>query len=201
MSRKLKIVGVSGSVRRPSRTHVLVEHLVTTLATSLAADTHLVELGEIAPQLAASLDRDRLTPDVRAHIDAIESADLLVVGSPVYRASFTGLFKHLFDLVHHEALFDVPVLLAATGGSERHALVIDHQLRPLFSFFQAHTLPIGVYASERDFDHYAIASDSLRDRLALAVSRALPFVQQRSSLSSADSFSTPSPAHAVTAAA
>jgi FMN reductase len=119
----------------------------------------------------------------------------------VYRASFTGLFKHLFDLVHHEALFDVPVLLAATGGSERHALVIDHQLRPLFSFFQAHTLPIGVYASEHDFDAYAIASDSLRDRLALAVSRALPFVQQRSSLSSADSFSTPSPAQAVTAAA
>jgi FMN reductase len=92
----------------------------------------------------------------------------------VYRASYTGLFKHLFDLVRHDALVDVPVLLAATGGSERHALVIDHQLRPLFSFFQARTLPIGVYASESDFDQYQIASAALRERIALAVDRAVP---------------------------
>lgn len=201
MSRKLKIVGVSGSVRRPSRTHVLVEHLVTTLATGRDADTHLVELAEIAPRLVATLAREELPADVRAHIDAIESADLLVVGSPVYRASFTGLFKHLFDLVHHEALIDVPVLLAATGGSERHALVIDHQMRPLFSFFQARTLPVGVYASERDFEGYAVAGDALRERLALAVSRALPSIQQRSPLSHAGSFPTHSSAQAVTAAA
>ena len=76
--------------------------------------------------------------------------------------------------MHHEALIDVPVLLAATGGSERHALVIDHQLRPLFSFFQARTLPIGVYASESDFDQYQITNPALRARIALAVDRAVP---------------------------
>ena len=111
--------------------------------------------------------------DLDAQIRAIETADALVVAS-VYRASYTGLFKHLFDLVHHEALIDVPVLLAATGGSERHALVIDHQLRPLFSFFQARTLPIGVYASESDFDQYQITNPALRARIALAVDRAVP---------------------------
>ncbi|NLP82099.1 FMN reductase, partial [Acinetobacter baumannii] len=123
---------------------------------------------------------------VQAELAAIESADVLVVGSPVYRGSYTGLFKHLFDLVHHEALIDVPVLLAATGGSDRHALVIDHQLRPLFSFFQARTLPLGVYASEQDFSGHEITSQALRERIALAVARALPLL----SASSADDLRT-----------
>lgn len=174
MSKRLKVVAVSGSLRRPSRTLVLVEQLVHSIASVLPVDSHLVDLSEVAPKLVATLDRTGLLADVQTHIHAIESADLLIVASPVYRASFAGLFKHLFDLVHHEALINVPVLLAATGGSERHALVIDHQLRPLFSFFQARTLPVGVYASERDFENYTIASDALHERIALAVSRALP---------------------------
>ena len=70
----------------------------------------------------------------------------------------------------------MPVLLAATGGSDRHALVIDHQLRPLFSFFQARTLPLGVYASEQDFSGYEISSNALRERIALAAARALPLL-------------------------
>ena len=73
------------------------------------------------------------------------------MASPVYRASFTGLFKHLFDFVGQYALFDKPGLLAATGGTDRHALIIEHQFRPLFAFFQALTLPIGVYAKDSDF--------------------------------------------------
>lgn len=115
---------------------------------------------------------------MESHIVAIENADALVVASPVFRASFTGLFKHLFDLVHQEALVDIPVLLAATGGSERHALVIEHQLRPLFSFFQARTLPIGVYASERDFAGYEITSAALHNRIALAAERAVPWLRE-----------------------
>ncbi len=110
---------------------------------------------------------------------AIERPDLLVVATPVYRGSYTGLFKHLFDFVHHEKLVDVPVLLAATGGSDRHALIIDHQLRPLFSFFQALTLPVGVYASEADFSNYQISSEALQRRVALAVERARPFLSHR----------------------
>ena len=72
---------------------------------------------------------------------AIEAADLLIVASPVYKGSYTGLFKHLFDFVGYEALIGKPTLLLATGGSERHALVIDHQLRTLFGFFRAATVP------------------------------------------------------------
>ncbi|WP_168787512.1 FMN reductase [Paraburkholderia aromaticivorans] len=176
MSKKLRVVAVSGGLQRPSRTLVVVERLLAVLGDSQPIDVHLVELGEIASGLAGAVHRAQVPADVEAHIKAIESADLLVVASPVYRASYTGLFKHLFDLVHHEALFDVPVLLAATGGSDRHALVIDHQLRPLFSFFQARTLPIGVYASEADFSGYAISNPALEERIALAVTRTLPWL-------------------------
>ncbi|PTB18962.1 FMN reductase [Trinickia symbiotica] len=174
MSSKLNVVAISGGLQRPSRTLVLTKALLRTLGKALPIETHLIELGEIAPQLAGAVYRTQLPADIEAKIRLIESADLLVVASPVFRASYTGLFKHLFDFVHHEALIDVPVLLAATGGSDRHALVIDHQLRPLFSFFQARTLPIGVYASEQDFSGYDIGSDALLERIDLAVTRALP---------------------------
>jgi FMN reductase len=66
------------------------------------------------------------------------------------------------------------VLLAATGGSDRHALVLEHQLRPLFGFLQALTLPIGVYASTADFDGYQVGNGSLQERIRLAADRAAP---------------------------
>lgn len=106
----------------------------------------------------------------------MEQADVVVVTTPVYRGSYTGLFKHFFDFIHQDALIDTPVLLAATGGSERHALVIDHQLRPLFSFFQARTLPLGVYATDRDFLDYRVHNEALAERARLAVQRALPLI-------------------------
>jgi FMN reductase len=182
MVKKLKVVAVSGGLQRPSRTLVLVQELLAALGDALPIDVHLIELGNIGPQFAGALYRSQLPAHVEAEVAAIESADLLIVASPVYRGSYTGLFKHLFDFVHHEALTDVPVLLAATGGSDRHALVIDHQLRPLFSFFQSRTLPIGVYATEKDFEGYEISSPALRDRIALAIARAVPQLSHRATL-------------------
>ncbi|MNV89967.1 NAD(P)H-dependent FAD/FMN reductase [compost metagenome] len=102
---------------------------------------------------------------------------MLVVATPVYRGSYTGLFKHFFDFIHQDALIDTPVFLAATGGSERHALMIDHQLRPLFSFFQARTLPLGVYATDRDFAGHTLHNAELLERARLAVERALPVIE------------------------
>jgi len=179
MTKKLKLVAVSGGLQRPSRTLVLVEEIVAALSVAIPLDVRLIELGELAPAVGCAVYRNQLPPEARTHIEAIEAADALVVASPVFRGSFTGLFKHLFDLIGQDALIDKPVLLAATGGSERHSLVIEHQLRPLFAFFQALTLPLGVYASERDFDGYGIASTALRQRIALAVERASPWLAER----------------------
>ncbi|MBV8048060.1 MAG: FMN reductase [Paludibacterium sp.] len=179
MTRKLQVVAVSGGLQRPSRTLALVEGIVTSMAQRLPIDVHLIELGEIAHLYGGITHPAALPDEVKAEIAAVESADLLVVASPVYRASFTGLFKHFFDFIHYEALIDVPVLLAATGGSDRHALVIEHQLRPLFSFFQALTLPIGVYGAETDLQSYRVSSPALQERIDLAVERALPLLSHR----------------------
>jgi FMN reductase len=175
--RPLKVVAVSGSLHARSKTTALVNEILTSLGRELDIDAHLIEVNEIGPEFAGALRRDQVSAAVEEELQRIEAADLLVVASPVYRASFTGLFKHLFDFVGQYALVDKPVLLAATGGSDRHALIIEHQFRPLFGFFQALTLPIGVYASDNDFTEYRVTSLDLQERIDLAVSRALPLIR------------------------
>lgn len=185
MSNVISIVAVSGSLHSPSKTTVLAREILERFARELRAgsgsnleiETHLIELSEVGREFAGALRRDELSPAAEAAVRRIESATLLIVASPVYRASFTGLFKHVFDFVGQYSLIDTPVLLAATGGSDRHALIIEHQFRPLFSFFQAITLPIGVYASDNDFVDYRIESPALVDRLEQAVSRGIPVVR------------------------
>lgn len=165
MSQAIKVVVVSGSLRDLSRTHALLKVLVE----RLQIDLHWVRIAELGGALAGSLERDSASAQLLPHLCAVEEADLIIAGSPVYRASYTGLFKHFFDLVDYQALKGVPVLLAATGGSERHALVIDHQLRPLFAFFQAHTLPYGLYATPEAFDDYHLADPAQFERIERAL--------------------------------
>ncbi|QII29171.1 FMN reductase [Stenotrophomonas maltophilia] len=176
MTRPLRIVAVSGGLQRPSRAATLAEHLLDLIGESVPCDHHLIELGELAPQLAGALWRSQLPETVERQLAAVEQADVLVVATPVYRGSYTGLFKHFFDFIDQDALVDTPILLAATGGSERHALMIDHQLRPLFSFFQARTLPLGVYATDRDFADGRVHDEALIQRARLAVQRAMPLL-------------------------
>ena len=173
----LRVVAVSGGLQRPSKAAALVEHLSNLIAAEVHCETQLVELGQLAPHLAGTVRRSQLPDTVELGLSAVEQADVLVVATPVYRGSYTGLFKHFFDFVDQDALIDTPVLLAATGGSERHALMIDHQLRPLFSFFQARTLPLGVYATDRDFAGQVLENDDLIQRAKLAVERALPVLE------------------------
>ncbi|ATS50122.1 FMN reductase [Xanthomonas citri pv. fuscans CFBP 6996] len=173
----LRIVAVSGGMQRPSKAVALAEHLLELIADQVPCERHLVEIGALAPHFAGALWRTQVPGTVEQALCLVEQADVLVVATPVYRGSFTGLFKHFFDFIDQDALIDTPVLLAATGGSDRHALVIDHQLRPLFSFFQARTLPLGIYATDRDFLDYRVHNDALAERARLAVQRALPLIE------------------------
>jgi len=184
-ARPLRVVAVSGSLHAPSKTTALVNEILASYGREIGVDAHLIAVREIGPDFAGALRRDQLPASVEEELQRIESADLLIVASPVYRASFTGLFKHLFDFVGQYALVDKPVLLAATGGSDRHALIIEHQFRPLFGFFQALTLPIGVYANDSDFTDGAVSSLELHERIDLAVARSLPLI--RSNVAEADS--------------
>ena len=162
----LKIVGFAGSPSRPSRTRNLVETIVRTAA-RCADDvrTEIYDLAAVHPSLGATLDAREAPPDLAALIETITTADALVVGSPVYKGTYTGLFKHLFDLIEPKALKDKPIVLSATGGSERHALVIDHGLRPLFAFFSADILATGIYATEADFAEHRPTSAALVARI------------------------------------
>lgn len=182
MSDALSLVAVSGSLHSPSKTTVLTREILDRFAEAFTAagypvETTLLELSDVGREFSGALTRAELSPTAEDVVRTIESATLLIVASPVYRASFTGLFKHVFDFVGQYALIDKPVLLAATGGSDRHALIIEHQFRPLFSFFQAITLPIGVYASDVDFTDYRISSEALGERIDQAVLRGVPVVR------------------------
>jgi FMN reductase len=97
----------------------------------------VADLVDAGPGLRAALSRGDLSDEAADLVGAIEGADALIVGSPVYKGAYTGLFKHLFDLIEPEALAGMPVVLTATGVGPRHALVVEHSLPPLFGFFTA----------------------------------------------------------------
>ena len=84
-------------------------------------------------------------------IDRVHGADGLVVVTPVFAASYSGLFKTFFDVLDKDALDGKPVLIAATAGTARHSLVLDHALRPLFAYLHAVVVPTGVFAATDDF--------------------------------------------------
>lgn len=160
-----KIVGFAGSWSQPSRTRNLVEAAVYKAAERTGAETRIHDLTELCFSLGTTLDASQAPADISRLFNDIVTADALVVGSPVYKGTYTGLFKHLFDLIETRALKDKPVLLTATGGSERHALVLDHGLRPLFAFFSADIIATGLYATELDFTDYRPSSAALLGRI------------------------------------
>lgn len=174
----LHLLGLAGSLGRPSRTRALVDLVTAQAAAHLGATAATHDLIDLQPSLGTAVTLDDLDAPARAVVSAILSADALVVGSPVYKGSYTGLFKHLFDLIEPAALAGKPVLLTATGGGEKHALVIEHQLRPLFGFFEAVTLPTGIYASSADFSAERTSSPGLQQRIDRAVAQFVPRLGQ-----------------------
>lgn len=168
----IKLVTLSGNLGARSRTRALIDAVADGVGTHSPLQRTDIVIGDLAPELGTLTDPAALPPRVAAAIQAITSADLLVVGTPVYKGSYTGLFKHLIDFIDPNALVGVPVVLTATGGSPRHALVIEHQLRPLFGFFQAHTIPTGVFAQDSDFTDYRLTNPVIAARVAQAAEEA-----------------------------
>lgn len=168
-----RVIALSGSLTQPSRTRHLVELIGQQAARRLHADFELIDVSELAPSLAATVSFKNLPDAVHQAQQKLARADLIVIGSPVYKGSYSGLLKHFLDLVDPALLSGEVALLAATGGSDRHALVIEHQLRPLASFFELHTVPAGVYARDTEFSDYRLSSDSVQQRIDLALRQAL----------------------------
>ncbi len=174
-----RVTLVIGNVSDRSRTKVLAHAIGDALSAALPVQLTVLEIAQLTPVIGVTSNPQDLGLTGRLALQAIESADLVVAVTPVYKGSYSGLFKHLFDLVRPDSLVNRPVLLAANGGSDRHALVVDHQLRPLFSFFRALTVPSAVYASETDFDGYALKDGPLLARIDEAVAQAVELLRAR----------------------
>jgi FMN reductase len=155
-TRALRVVAVTGGVAFPSTTRALTDLLLDKTVDRLAAtgvtvEARTIEVREHAQDVATATVIGMRSERLEEALRAVEHADLLIVASPVFRGSYSGIFKSFFDLVDSLAMVDTPVLLAATGGSPRHTLVIDQALRPLFAFTGNLIVPTGVFASKEDW--------------------------------------------------
>jgi len=168
MTKKL-VVGVSGNLTRPSKTRTFVSHIAGEVAGRIGATSAVFDIEDLGASFPPARRLADLDPAAQGIVEQLIGADVLVVGSPTFKGSYTGLFKHLFDLLDPASLRGKPIILAATGGGERHSLIVEHQLRPLFGFFEALTMPTAIYASDKDFADGALASEAIHARARQAV--------------------------------
>ena len=165
------LVVVSAGLSQPSSTRLLADRL------SAAVDRHLrgagiepqievVELRDQAKDLVNNLLAGFPSPHLRAALDAVLAADGLIAVTPIFSASYSGLFKLFFDLVERDGFAGKPVLIAATGGTARHSLALEHALRPLFAYLNAAVVATAVYAATEDWGRSGVAAeDSLVERI------------------------------------
>ena len=171
-----RIAGFAGSLSAPSRTRLIVEAAVKLTSERFGATGQVFDLRDFGPSLGMAHRVEDLAPEAQTLIQSIRDADALVFATPVHKGSYTGLFKHVFDLMHPDDLRGKPILLIANGGGDRHALIIEHLLRPLFGFFEAQTLATGLYVSDRDFAGGALTDKTTRARLDRAVDQFGPLL-------------------------
>jgi MsuE subfamily FMN reductase len=164
----MRLLGISGSPSQGSRTGRLIREVLDWAGREPGVETNLLEVATSGIVLCDGRPPEKYTGETRQVIDQVAAADAYVVGSPMYRGSYTGAFKNLFDLLPNDALLGKVVGLVATGGSDHHFLAIEHQLRPLLSFFRAHTVPGAVYAQNAHFTEEGLAQGTQQACQSLA---------------------------------
>ena len=165
------IVVISGGVSEPSTTTAIAQQLATAVRSAVGARGEqatitTIELRGLAIDLAKALISRTLSPELTSAYEAVANADGVIAVSPTFSASYSSLFKMFFDVMDKDLLTDKPVLLAATAGTPRHSLMLEHAMRPLFSFFRARIVPTAVFVATEDFS--ADDSEALEQRLARA---------------------------------
>jgi FMN reductase len=159
------IAVVTAGLSQPSSTRLLADQLAAATRAALGGDAEVavIELRDLAVDVTNNMLTGFPSPKLSAAIETVTGADALIAVTPVFTASYSGLFKSFFDVLDKDSLVGKPVLIAATGGTERHSLVLDYQLRPMFAYLRAEVTPTGVYAASADF-----GSPSLHDRVRRA---------------------------------
>ncbi|MEU8923924.1 FMN reductase [Kitasatospora sp. NPDC048545] len=169
-----KLVVVSAGLSKPSSTRLLADRLADSTVRRLAlegreVDVTVVELRDLAVEIANNLVTGFPGAALREAVEAVTEADGLIAVTPIFTASYSGLFKSFFDVVDNDALTGKPVLIAATGGTPRHSLALEHAVRPLFGYLRAVVLPTAVYAAT---DDWGASGDGLTDGLPRRIDRA-----------------------------
>ena len=193
------LVVVSAGLSQPSSTRLLADRL------SAAVDRHLREAG-IEPRIAVIELRDQAkdlvnnllagfpSPSLQAALDAVLTADGLIAATPIFSASYSGLFKLFFDLIERDGLAGTPVLIAATGGTARHSLALEHALRPLFAYLNAAVVATAVYAATEDWGTGGVtANGSLVERIDRAAVELSVAMSARGPAVRKDPFADPVP--------
>ncbi|GGQ17613.1 oxidoreductase [Streptomyces virginiae] len=164
----MRIVVVSAGLSSPSSTRLLADRLTAATLEHVAAETEVIELRELATEIAQHFVTGFPPARLAAALDAVAAADGLIAVTPVFAGSYSGLFKSFFDLIDKDSLTGKPVLLGATGGTARHSLVTEHALRPLFTYLRALVLPTAVYAASEDWGEEGLAQRIARAGAELA---------------------------------
>ena len=191
------LVVVSAGLSQPSSTRLLADRL------SAAVDRHLreagvesaievVELRDLAKDLVNDLLAGFPSPRLQAALDAVLGSDGLIAVTPIFSASYSGLFKLFFDLVERDGLAGKPVLIAATGGTARHSLALEHAIRPLFAYLNAAVVATAVYAATEDWGGGGVSADgSLVERIDRAAQELALAMAARDRAARPDPFESP----------
>ena len=160
----MKLLGVSGGLSQS--TNVVIEKalgFVSEYDSSITIEA--VNAAEHDIQNCDGRDPSKYEGDTKLIIDKIKDADALIIGTPMYRGSYTGILKNVFDILPNDALMGKPVGLIATGGSPYHFLALEHELKPLLGFFQAMVIPGYVYVTREHFSHKDLVSEEIIEQL------------------------------------
>jgi FMN reductase len=194
-TRTLAVVSAGLSV--PSSTRLLADRLTTATVGALRAHgddatVEVVELRTHARDLADNLVTGFPSGALRTAVETVTGADGLIAVTPIFSASYSGLFKTFFDVLDKDALVGKPVLMAATAGTARHSLALDHALRPLFAYLRAVAVPTGVFAASEDWAGSTGVDRALADRIERAAGELADLVTGRpASTGPVDPFADP----------
>lgn len=189
------IVVITAGLTQPSSTRLLADRLAA--ATRDAFDGQgiphqviTVELRQLAQDLTNNLLTGFPSATLREVLDQVARADGVIAVTPTFSASYNGLFKMFFDILDEGVLAAKPVLIGATGGTERHSLVLDFALRPLFTYLRAVVVPTGVYAASSD---WGAGATGLHDRIDRAAGEFANLVTSTQPTPVRDPYATPTP--------
>ncbi|MGO0576007.1 FMN reductase [Ornithinimicrobium panacihumi] len=169
------IVVITAGLSQPSSTRLLADRIAEAVTTQVSArgesaTVEVIELRELAHDLATTMTTGGMpTEAVKAARDKVTAADGLIAVSPVFTASYSGLFKMFMDVLDTDAINGMPVIIAATAGTARHSLVLDHAMRPLFTYLRSVVVPTSVFAATEDFGG-GEGGSSLTSRISRAAS-------------------------------